>query len=279
MITGVSTAALFLRLNNEDALPRLDELGVKTAEVFLTSYSEYGKEFGGILRERRGRVRIHSVHVLNTQFEPQLFAVHERVKKDAFFWLGKAMEGAREIGAKYYTFHGISRLKRSTRSGGKDDFAAWGKALREISDFCRAYGVTLCLENVEWAMYNRPGVFSRLKEYCPDLRAVLDVKQARISAYPYGMYLKETAGRLTHVHLTDVNENGKICLPGKGKTDFPELLKRLSDAGFDGALILEPYADGYSEIAELKRSCDYLDELLYKYGFADKTGTRRESFP
>ena len=45
MRTGVSTASLFLRKYNEEALPLLHALGVNTAEVFLTTFSEYGREF------------------------------------------------------------------------------------------------------------------------------------------------------------------------------------------------------------------------------------------
>ena len=105
---------------------------------------------------------------------------------------------------------------------------------------------------------------------CRGLCAVLDIKQARISAYPYPMYIRETAGRLKHVHVSDIDENGKICLPGKGRFDFPELLKRLDGAGFSGPLLIEVYKDDYCKEGELKASLDYLDELLYKYSFADR---------
>ena len=132
MRTGVSTASLFNRKPNEDALPYLDGLGIKTAEVFLTSFSEYGKEFGSILAQRKGQVCVHSVHDLNTQFEPQLFNSNQRTKNDAFGWLGKVMEAGRELGATHYTFHGIARIKRATRSGVDDDFNALRKSFQEI---------------------------------------------------------------------------------------------------------------------------------------------------
>ena len=69
---------------------------------------------------------------------------------------------------------------------------------------------------------------------------------------------------------TDLELNGKICLPGKGRFDFPELLKRLDGAGFSGPLLIEVYKDDYCKEGELKASLDYLDELLYKYSFADR---------
>ena len=270
MKTGVSTASLFNRKNNEDALPYLSELGVKTAEVFLTSFSEYGKGFGSLLAKRKGQVCVYSVHDLNTQFEPQLFAANERVKKDAYYWLGKVMEAGRELGAKNYTFHGTARIKRAARSGDNDDFNSLCKSFQEVFGFCENYGLKLCLENVEWATYNRVGVFEKLRSALPSLGGVLDIKQARISGFDYRDYLREMGENLTHVHVSDLDEQGKIRLPGKGRFDFGELISRLQDVGFDGALIVEVYKDDYSALQELKTAVDYLDEILYKKGCKEK---------
>ena len=74
MKTGVSTASLFLRRNNQEALSLFNRLGVKNAEVFLTTFSEYEPAFAKSLLESKGEVAVNSVHILNTQFEPQLFA-------------------------------------------------------------------------------------------------------------------------------------------------------------------------------------------------------------
>ncbi|MBQ8308449.1 MAG: sugar phosphate isomerase/epimerase [Clostridia bacterium] len=266
MKTGVSTASLFLRKYNEEALPLLNGLGVKTAEVFLTTYSEYGREFAEKLAAVKGDVDINSVHILNTQFEPQLFNAHPRARADAFAWLDKVLNSANVLGAPYYTFHGTARVKRASRSGDKDDFSAMIDGFRRISDFCENRGVKLCLENVEWSTYNRVGVFSRLASEIPALGGVLDIKQARISEYPYEKYLEEMGERLTYVHVSDVDERGRICLPSKGVFDFETLIKRLKDVGFNGALIIEVYTGDYGAETELKNSCDYLNELLEKLG-------------
>ena len=267
MQVGVSTASLFQRKNNEDALPLLNELGIPIAEVFLTSFSEYGKEFATLLKERKGNVLINSVHILNTEFEPQLFSAHERVKKDAYDWLEKVMDSANVLQAPYYTFHGTARVKRATRSGENDNFPAMIKSFEELTAFCSARGVSLCLENVEWATYNRLGVFKILSDAVPALKGVLDIKQARISQYPYESYLSEMGERLAYVHLSDLDENGKLCLPGKGKFDYQTLLKRLKDVGFDGALIIEAYSGDYQEEIELKHACDFLNEKIYSLNF------------
>lgn len=266
MQTGVSTASLFLRKNNEEALPLLENLGVKTVEVFLTSFSEYGYPFADLLKEKKGGLSVNSVHDLNTEFEPQLFNAHPRVKADAYGWLEKVLQSANALSAPYYTFHGTARVKRAARVFGADNFPKMIEGFSELLTFCRVHGVRLCLENVEWSTYNRPGVFSVLAEALPDLRGVLDIKQARISGYPYEEYLTEMGARLAYAHVSDINNDGKICLPGKGNFDFDTLVKRLKDVGFDGALLVEVYTGDYGDERELKQSCDFLNEILYKNG-------------
>ncbi len=266
MKTGVSTASLFLRKYNEDALPLLHSLGVRRAEVFLSTYCEYGADYARKLAAVKGDVEINSVHVLNTQFEPQLFNANPRAKNDAFEWLDKVLDSANVLGAPYYTFHGTARIKRASRSGEKDDFSKMISDFQLISAVCEERGVKLCLENVEWATYNRVGVFSRLASEIPALGGVLDIKQARISEQPYEKYLSEMGERLAYVHLSDIDERGRMCLPGKGTFDFQTLIKRLQDVGFDGALLIEAYTNDYGSETELKNSCDYLNELLEKLG-------------
>ena len=262
MKAGISTASLFLRRDNAQALQIFNNFGVSTAEVFLSTFSEYDKAY--VSKLRRGKVEMNSIHVLNTQYEPQLFAAHPKVKTDAYFWLEKSLECAKTLGAKYYTFHGTARHKAASRNPANDNFAKMRKGFLEIAECCQNYGVTLCLENVEWSTYNRPGVFEQIAPAVPQMKGVLDIKQARISTYDYRKYVQEMGSRLAYVHISDINEQGKMCLPGKGVFDFDELICRLQDVGFNGALIIEAYEGDYGEETELKASYDYINELLYK---------------
>lgn len=261
MKTGISTAALYLRQNNEEAIETVTKLGSDCIEVFLTSFFEYKTDFASILATKQ-HAPIHSVHILTNQIEPQLFNPHDRVKMDSYRFLEDVMESAKLLGIKYYTFHGLTRAKKAAISGKNDDFDRLGKYERNIFDFCAKYGVTLCQENVEWSTYNRVGVFTELKKRCPDLKGVLDLKQARLSGYDWRDYLSEMGKDIVHVHISDVDENGKMCLPGKGIFPFKELLLRLEDVGFDGPLLIEPYANDFKEVEELKESLEYIRSLL-----------------
>ncbi len=257
MQAGISTASLFLKKYNEEALALFSEWKIPQAEVFLTSYCEYEPSFSRSLLAEKGEVNVHSVHVLNTQFEPQLYGAHPRAKADAFAYLTKVMQSAQILGAKYYSFHGIARLKRTFR----EDFERVGNITEEIVRFCEDYGVALCYENVEWAFYNHPGVFRELKSRAPKLLGVLDIKQARISGYDYNEYLQEMGEKIAHVHVSDIDASGKMCLPGRGVFDFELLIKRLRDVGFDGPLLIENYQSDYAALEDLRRSYEYLQEL------------------
>ena len=260
MKVGISTASLFLRKNNEEALSLFDRWGVPCAEVFLTSFCEYAPAFARTLAVAKGGVEIHSVHVLNTQYEPQLYAEHPRVLEDAYGWLKEVLASANILGAHNYTFHGIARLKRTFR----ENWQRFSALTAQIYETCRAAGVRLCYENVEWALYNRPGLFALLKKDCPDLGGVLDIKQARITGYDWRKYLADMGESLATVHVSDVTAEVKMCLPGQGVFDFAELFARLRDIGFDGAVLIENYARDYGEPDELRRSFEYLADLAAK---------------
>ncbi len=262
MEVGVSTASLFTRRNNVDALRLLQGFGVPCAEVFLTTYSQYTVDYGKQLLAAKGEIRINSVHDLTSQFEPQLFSNHEEVLSDAYQMLSGVLDVARLLGAPYYSFHGMTRAKRAERVFENDNFARMAEHLERAQAFCKERGVTLCLENVEWSTYNRPGVFAEMKKALPDLKGVFDSKQARISGYPYEQYLEEMGESIAYAHLSDIDENGKMCLPGQGIFNFKELIARLKDVGFDGALLIEAYAKDYGREEELKTSYEYLRSLL-----------------
>ena len=262
MKAGISTASLFLRRNNEEALPLFSAWGVPCAEVFLTSFCEYAPSFAKELAACKGDTAVHSLHVLNTQYEPQLYAEHPRVQSDAYGWLKEVMRSAGILGARYYTFHGIARLKRTFR----ENLPRFAAQTKKICDFCAAYGVRLCLENVEWALYDRPGVFSALKGGCPQLGGVLDLKQARIAGHDWREYLSEMGENLVTVHASDVTAEGDMCLPGRGAFDFDELFARLRDIGFGGAVLIENYARDYGDLEELRAAYEFLAEKTEKFG-------------
>lgn len=261
MQTGISTASLFGRMPTEDALKFLSDNKISCAEVFLESFCEYKKDFGQLLKSVKGELSVHSVHTLTTQFEPTLYSINERAKKDSFELLDQTMGVAELIGARYYTFHGGARFKKTPF---KIDFERVGAITRDILECTKKHGVTLAYENVHWGYYNYIGFFKELRARVNGLKATFDIKQARQSGIDYGEYISEMAEDIVTVHLSDVNAEGKMCLPGFGITDFYDVYSRLLDVGFDGAVLIEAYQNDFKTYDELFRSVEYLNELAVK---------------
>ena len=261
MEIGISTASLFRRQYNEDAVSTLNELGARVCEIFLGTYREYTSEFSNLLKSRLNGLKVHSIHTLNTHFEPQLFGASERAIEDAYEIFGKCLQSAKNLGATCYTLHGIARFKKNVLY---NDYEKIGKMFHKAKDFASSYGIELCLENVEWAYYNHVGFYKNISKYCENLSTCLDVKQARISGDSYQDYILEMGNSIKTVHLSDVDNSGKICLPGKGVFDFNDLFLRLKDVNFNGNMLIEVYSGDYDEVFELKESLEYIRELKYK---------------
>ena len=260
MQIGISTASLFPRYATEDALTQIRRLGADCAEVFFSTFYEYRPEFSKTLTESAKTLPVNSVHVNSVNFEGNFFNPTRRVRGDGMYWLDQLCRSAQLLGCKNYTFHGFHRIA----GNGEENFDRIAGYLSEAVNFAHSYGVSLCLENVFWSLYNRPGIFCELKKRIPSLQGVFDIKQARRSHYPYQAYLRDMSGSIAYVHLSDVDENGNIRLPGEGIYDFSEIFKALKDEGFGGNALIEVYGGNFEQEQQLTRSLEYLREQAYK---------------
>lgn len=263
MQIGISTASLFKRYQTVDGLKKLSEKGVKNVEVFFESFCEYNKKFGKKLAKIKGDVNVHSVHTLTTQFEPQLYTENSVAQKDAFNILEGMLKGAKAVGAKYYTFHGPARIKRVPF---KINFDRVGEITKKVCALCKKYGITLAYENVHWCYYNYVGFFGELKKHVPTLKGTLDIKQARQSGIDVYDLINEMGSDIVTVHLSDVDKDGKMCLPlaKRGTVDFEKLFRALKEVGFDGTMLIEAYYGDFNEEDELYESLNKLSALADK---------------
>lgn len=257
MLTGISTASLFGRYDTEDSVKFLADSGVDVAEVSLSTFSEYEPEFAELLARRKGGMKIHSVHSLSTQFEPQLFNASERVRKDAEKIFRRVLECGRIMGAGYYTFHGAMRLKAIKYNY---DFDKIGATLNRLSDIAAEYGIKLAYENVHWCWFSEPEYFTEIVKRCPDVCATLDVKQAIQSGGDVYSFLAAMRSRLATVHLCDC-VGVETALPGRGGFDFAGFIGALKREGVDAPLILEAYSKDYADVKELITAYEYIKGL------------------
>lgn len=268
MEIGISTASYFTKCMTEEALIPIAKIGANVCEVFFASHCEYTKEFSEVIlgelhkAKEFGSLRVDSVHALSNQFEPELFSVNCRAFDDSLKTFRNVLSTAQQIGAKYYTFHGATVLKKAVQYS--FNFAHISNRVNLLCSIAKEYDVTLCYENVHWTYFCYPEYFENVKKLCPQVGAVLDIKQARQSGIDYNDYLKAMGDRLRNVHLCDYDIDGNVTIPGKGVFDFVKLFKTLLDNGYKGNCLMEVYAKSYSNEEELKESYNYLVECLRK---------------
>ena len=150
-------------------------------------------------------------------------------------------EAGQALGARYYVMHGTFDNRGSRlRPEGIYRLRENMECLWEIA---AAHGLEVLWENVFWCTARTPEDIAKIRALLPEQRFVLDVKQAwRAGAEPMDM-IDAMGPQLAHVHALDhTPDRQSLALPGSGSLDWPALLRRMRHYGFDGAVMLEPYA-------------------------------------
>ena len=255
---SVSSATYFQRMDLEDIVTDLPAHGVADAELFLNSFSEYEKDFVRLLAERAAGsgLRVHAVHPMSIQFEPQLFSIHPRQYADALRLYEKVLQNAVILGATRYVMHGPPYIRGVLKNAQFDRVSG---LLLDFSEIAAGYGVTLCLENVSWCLFQSPDFGKTLADRFGDrLHYTLDVKQAFRSGYTPDDYIDAVGPLIRNVHLCDYlkDEAGQYVwkLPGKGCYSFESLFERLRSIGYSGPLTLEGYSDSFQDLGEMFES-------------------------
>ena len=257
MVFGMSTACFFPNVYNEDAIDLMGKMGINRIEVFFSCMAEYKKDFIKDLKERAEHwgIQINSVHAYSLQFEPMLFSAHERARLEALDIYRQVLEAAAELNAHSYVFHGPANVKRTQSLS--LDYAYIAEKTQPLADLAKQHRIRLSWENVHWCWYASPDFpLKLLPLLTPDsLWLTFDLKQAVQSGYSPADYLRHTQGRLSNIHLCDVQFDDKRgyvpVLPFQGTVDFGSLKTQLSKINYDGSVILEVYSNNYQNVAEL----------------------------
>ena len=259
MQIGLSTASFYGRRETEESAAHLRDWPLDFVEVFLETFSEYRRTFGEVVRANLGAMPCRSVHVKGTQFEPDLFSASKRQQQDAMDLLEGAMQAAQVLGAEYYVFHGPGVMHHDIKPLNIGNVR---ERIPRIMEVCGRYGVQFLWENVSWCTMRTPEDVRSVREAFPQVRFVLDLKQALRSGQNAFELLHAMGDRLCHLHVMDWDEAGKLCLPGEGTFDFPRLRKALEDIGYEGGVLLEPYAQQTVDEEKVKKSLEYLRNMF-----------------
>ena len=258
MELGISTASFYTKLATEDTFSQIASIGANVCEVFLSSFSEYN---GAILDEivKNMCINTHSIHALTNQFEPDLFNRNERASNDAFNILENVLAAGERLGAKFYTFHGPTILKKINYNF---DYSRLAQVVHRIMSACKRHNIQLSYETVHWTYFNQVEYFEQLKKLCPELKCTIDIKQIMQAGGDLSDFINRLGSDISTVHLCDYDKNRKLLLPGRGVFDFEDLGNKLRNIGFDGVCILEVYPECYNDYSELADAYRYVAQQM-----------------
>ena len=256
----------------EDTLLDIGAHGVRMAEVFLNTFSEYEDGFCDLLCERvkRANLSVYSVHPMSTQFEPQLFSRHDRQRGDAEKIYRQVLKCGARLGATVYVMHGAAFLSGATkniRMARNIDVSRLAESLLRLSGMAADFGVTLTLENVSWCVFSRPETGAALSAALGDqLHYTLDIKQAIRAGQDPLAFVDALGSRIVNLHLCDAKTapDGTVSLamPGRGNFDFARLKARMDELGCTGPAFMEVYNDMYGDVSELYASYARMQEIF-----------------
>ena len=259
MKLGMSSAGFYGRMETEEEASFLRQFDLDVCEIFLQTRSEYSGDFGQVVKEHLQGLPCVSVHPKGTQFEPDLFGGSPRQRGDAMETLTHVLDAGQVLGASWYVFHGPSGARSPMTP---ERIANLPERFAAMQAVAKSRDMEILWENVNWCTLRDLACVQSALKLLPELHFVLDVKQAYLGKVdPFDM-LHQMEGRIRHVHLLDWDDAGKLCLPGEGVMDFLRLFRELKAQGYDGALILEPYAAQTTDIEAVKRSVAFLRETV-----------------
>ncbi len=259
MKLGLSSAAFYGRMETEACAAHLAELPLDVCEIFLETFSEYSAAFGGLVRRQLKGLPCVSVHPLGSRFEPELFGQSERQVEDAFRNFENVCISGEAIGARYYVMHGMYSVRRQISP---DQIRCLQPIMARMQAVAASHGMEVLWENVSWCSVRTPEDVRIVRQLLPDMCFVLDTKQANEAGVTPCEMAEAMGGCIRHVHVLDWRADGTKCLPGEGVVDWGAFMKCLRKVGFDGAVILEPYAEQSRDEKRLRDSLSYLRGVM-----------------
>ena len=247
-------------METEKAILTLGELGVKNIEIFVNDTSE----LSGTVRQdimlflSDYGMNIVSVHpflsVLETTF---LFYDYQRRVNTIMDIYARHFEFAQSVGAKIFVLHGAKKDAHCTDG-------VYIERFMKLCDIAAKFGVTVAQENVHYCKSGSIDFLKMLKREC-GAKFVLDIKQAVRAGYDPLEIVDAVGENIIHLHVSD-NREGADCIPvGQGTYNIRGLVSELRKKGFDGAMLLELYNNGYKELSELTESVKLLENISKEF--------------
>jgi sugar phosphate isomerase/epimerase len=148
---------------------------------------------------------------------------------------------ARDVGAPV-----VHILSGPVESGSRasDAWSWFAQAVAETADHAEAQGIVLAIEAIAGHLFHRIDDYRRLAADLPgtDIRVNFDPSHIFVQGEDPIRLVEEIGDRIAHAHMKDGSGRfPDFAFPplGRGLIDFPALIGKLRQAGYDGTLSVE----------------------------------------
>lgn len=243
----------------EDAARDIAEAGYAGTEMFdgdVDKYSDRPDDLRALLADNS--LELVSVYT-GANF------VYADILPDEMHKISRAIDLAAQFGAERLVVGGGARRAAGTTD---EDYVLLGRGLDRVADLAAAKGLTATYHPHLTTIVENPTELERIMElssigFCPDtghLAAAGGDPAALIRAYPE---------RIKHVHLKDLQPEPLTWTPlGDGVLDFTDIVRAVSETGYDSWLMVELDSYDGSPLEAAKRSKAHLDSVLAELGLA-----------
>ena len=258
MRAGVSSACFFPQ-ETACSVEKLAQWKIPQIEIFFNSFQELKPDYLERLRSccQAGETKIVSIHPFTSNSESfYFFTDYPGRLQDGLAIYRHFLRAAQQLQAQLLVFHGASIANDLPIEQSARHFATLDRMAQE------EYGITVAHENVVRSRSRDIEYLVQLREAYPQLKLVLDVKQALRAGYEPFEYVEQLGESVIHVHISDSTQE-EDCLPvGSGDAHLKALLGALQGTGFAGCVLQELYRSSYQEEQEVREGYHRLQQMI-----------------
>ncbi|ALB69104.1 fructoselysine 3-epimerase [Cronobacter muytjensii] len=247
MKTGMFTCG-HQRLPLEHAFRDAHELGYDGLELWGGRPHAFAPDLkAGGIRQVKALARVYQMPIIGYTPETNGYPYNmmlgdERMRRESLDMIKLAMEMAKEMDAGFTM---ISAAHAGYLTGPDAIWQRLADNLRELCDFAEDIGIDLLLEPLtpyESNVVCNANDVLRALSLVPSARlySMVDICAPFVQGEPVMSYFDKLGDKLRHLHIVDSDgASDSHYIPGEGKMPLRELMRDITDRGYDGYCTIE----------------------------------------
>ncbi len=270
---GIHQHVFTSKLNSENLhiFDFIKEIGFDSMDVNLRN-TDF--DFTGQMRKKAESLNLILTGGGSLPKTKEIISQDNQKRVEAVEYMKELVRKAFEIGITLY--HGLFYATAGIFTGKgptKEEFDYAVTGLKEVANYAKKYGISLCLEpanRYENYMINLVSDSLKMLDAIdePNVGLLLDSYHMNIEEKDMYKSIVSAKGRIFHFH---VNENDR-GIPGTGHIPWDDVFRALKDVDYNGIVAVESFVDNTIDIASvvavwrrLAPDADTLSRQSYKF--------------